>query len=85
MGKVKGFKGFDKEMKCQGFQFEVGKTYEHAGEVKLCNRGFHFCKNPLDTSDYYNLFDSHYAEVEAEGVSDQKDKDSKRVAKKTTI
>ena len=55
MGKVKGFKGFDKEMKCQGFQFEVGKTYEHEGEVKLCNRGFHFCKNPLDTLDYYNF------------------------------
>ena len=65
--KVVGFKAFDKDMKCRGFQFEVGKTYKHDGEISPCNSGFHYCENPLDVLDYYDLTDSTFAKVEATG------------------
>ena len=49
---MKGFKGFNKDLKCRGFQYEVGKSYEEE-EAKICNRGFHFCENPHDVFNYY--------------------------------
>ena len=49
---IKGFKGFDKDMRCQGFQYEVGKTYE-TDKAVMCEKGFHFCEHPLDVLSYY--------------------------------
>ena len=80
-GKVKGYKGFDKDFKCRGFQYEVGKTYTHDGTLKICYSGFHFGENPLDVFSYYDPGSSKYTEVEAGGVSDQTESDSKRVSK----
>lgn len=81
---MKGYKGFDKDLKCCGKQYTVGKT---AAEecADLYNSGLHFCENPLDCFAYYPPADSRYCEVDAEEVSEQKDGDSKRVAKKLTI
>ena len=78
---MKGFKGFDKDLKCRGFQYAIGETTTHDGTVSLCNRGLHFCESPLDTFTFYKPGASRYAEVEADGVSDSTEKDSKRVAK----
>jgi hypothetical protein len=83
---MKGFKGFDKDMKCLGLQYEVGKTATHTGDVVLCSRGLHFCQHPLDTWSYYKPLDgSRYAEVEAEGVQDKTSGDSKRAAQSLTV
>jgi len=80
-----GYKGFDKDWKCKDKQYKVGETFEHKGDLKLCNSGLHFCENPLDLFTYYNPAESRYAEIEAEEVSKEKSDDSKRVAKKLTI
>ena len=82
--KMIGYKGFDKNLKCRGFQYEVGKSYEE-DSVSLCNKGFHFCLNPLDIFSYYNPSTSRFAEIEADEVSNKTDSDSKRVAKKLNI
>jgi len=81
--KMIGYKGFNPDMTCRDFKFEVGKTYEEK-EASLCNKGFHFCENPLDIFDYYdptNIFN----EITAESVSEETGNDSKRVSKKITI
>ena len=50
---ITGYKGFDKNLQCRGFQYEVGKEYE-TDEAELCKKGFHFCENPHDVLSYYN-------------------------------
>ena len=72
-------------MTCRGFQFEEGKTYEHEGEVKLCESGFHACEDPLDVFEYYDPANSEFHEVELDGVSDERREDTKVAAKKITI
>ncbi len=62
---IKGYKGLDKNFKCQNFQFEVGKEYEEK-EIVLCKRGFHFCINPFDVFRYYRPSISRFAEVEGD-------------------
>ena len=76
-----GFKGFDKDFKCRDFQYEIGKNYKHDGALSLCHSGFHFCEHPLDVLGFYGLRDGNrYAQVEGSGVSDEKERDSKRVS-----
>ena len=74
---IRGFKGFDKDLKCRSFQYEIGKDYEQEGEVKCCERGFHFCENPFDVFRYYSPSDSRYCEVEGDGNADKANDDSK--------
>ena len=82
----RGYKGFKDDLTCMGFQYKVGETYEMDEEVKLCNRGFHFCKNPHDIFSYYSAGENNrFCEIEAEDVSNEKMEDSKRVCKKIKI
>ena len=83
---MKMYKGFDKDLKCRGFQYEIGKTYEeHTAE--LCEKGFHACEYPLDVFGYYAPGDmSRYCEVDLDEVSDKKSsEDSKRCGKKIAV
>ena len=73
---TKGFKVFNKDWTCNGFQYEIGKTFEMDGSPICCNRGFHFCTNLSDCFNYYAFnSDNKVAEVEAIGevVSDSGD------------
>ena len=74
---IKSYKGFDKNMQCRGFQYEVGKEYEMDGEIKCCNRGFHACKSPIEVWNYYDMLDSRYAEVEQSGKIEEEENSTK--------
>ena len=74
---ITSYKGFDKNMQCRGFQYEVGKEYEMDGEIKCCNRGFHACKSPLEVWDYYDMLNSRYAEVEQSGKIEKEENSTK--------
>lgn len=63
---IKGYKGFDKDLKCHDFQYEVGKEYECERAV-VCKEGFHFCENPLDIFNYYAPSKSRFCKVEGSG------------------
>lgn len=66
-------KGFDKDLKCRGFQFEVGKVYGTGAkddELKLCtNTVFHFCRSLQQVHQHYNCNDedNRYCEIEVLG------------------
>ena len=85
MGEVlKTFKGFDKDLRCRGFQYEIGKEYEEPS-AKACDRGFHACECPLDVFRYYTPNESRYCEVEQSGVIDRDTDDSKVASTKIKI
>ena len=66
--KIKAYKAFDCDFKCKDFQFKVGETYEHQGEVKICQSGFHACTKADGVFKYYNLVQwNRFAEVELWG------------------
>ena len=85
MKTIKGVKAFEKGLKCKGFQFEENKEFVHKGELKICESGFHFCENPLDTLNYYDLCNSDFAEVEAIGETENHNNDSKITTNKLKI
>ena len=78
---IKGFKGFDKDLKCRDKQYAIGETFTE-DDTKLCEYGMHFCVNPHDIFGYYEAGNNNrFCEVEASDVSDERENDSKRVAK----
>ena len=80
------FKGFKQDLTCRGFQFEIGKTFEHEGKVRACSSGFHSCEYPLDCFSYYPPAGSRYAEAMAEGdISREDGGDSKIASASITI
>ena len=82
---IKSYKGFDKNLKCRDFQYEIGKEYEMDGEIKVCNRGFHACESPFDVFDHYTMIDSRFCEVEQDGNISKKDRGTKICSSKIKI
>jgi hypothetical protein len=87
---MKGYKGFDKDLKCSPngniMQYEIGKVYETDKKpVRCTNNGFHFCLNPFDVFGYYPPSVSRYCEVEGDGDIDKGADDTKVACSKLQI
>ena len=82
---MKAYKGFDKDLKCRDFQYEIGKEYEEK-EAKVCEKGFHACTNPLNVLQYYPpCYENRYCEVEQDGEFSENGGDSKVASTKIKI
>ena len=81
---MKGYKAFNKGLICRDKQYAENTVFEEES-AEICKIGMHFCKNPLDTLDYYPLIDNkgnitEFAEVEA--LDDAKTNDNKKFCTK---
>ena len=77
---MKGFKAFKKGLVCNGKQYAENTVFEEK-EAVICHKGMHFCENPFDVLDYYDLVNTDgsfndFAEVEA--LEDAKTDDGKK-------
>ena len=83
--KIIAYKGFNKNLKCRDFQYEVGKEYEMDGDIKCCERGFHACESPLEVFDHYDMLTSRFAEVEQSGEIDKEENTTKVCSSKIKV
>ncbi|EAT2157368.1 hypothetical protein CXO53_002111 [Salmonella enterica subsp. enterica serovar Mbandaka] len=74
------FKGFNKDLKCRGFQFAIGETFHHDGKVEACGSGFHACECPFDVFSYYPPAESRYAETISFGITDSEEGGDTKIA-----
>src|SRR3990167_7446160 len=81
---IKAYKAFNADWTCKGLQYEIGKTYQHQGDVSLCNSGYHACEVPFYCWNYY-AESMTFAAVDLNDASDQTEQDSKRVTASITI
>jgi hypothetical protein len=73
---IHGIKGFDKDMKCRGIQFEIGQTYTHEGDVVACRSGYHAVPNdlhPLTVFEFYAPAGNRFCRVEVSGKTDREE------------
>ena len=83
---VESIKGFDLNFQCRGYQFKVGETYIHDGDVEVCASGFHgIGGNPLEVFNYYPPGQSRYASTTQGGKIARNDNDSKIASASITI
>ena len=74
---ITAYKGFNTDLTCRDFQFQIGETYTHDGKVEACASGFHACENPLNVFNYYSPT-SRFAIVECSGeINKESNGDSK--------
>ena len=85
--KITGYKAFNEDWTCRGFQYEIGKTYTMKEKPICCNQGFHFCTNIADCFKHYanNPESTKIALVEALGDIDKEDDASKCCTNKIKI
>lgn len=81
---IKGYKVFNPDWTCRGFQYEVGKTFKHDGDIKMCGAGFHFCQKISDCFNYY-AFNSNNKVAEVEAIGHTETRDDKSVTDEITI
>ena len=81
--KIIAYKGFNKDLTCKGFQYEVGKEYTEE-KVSICNSGFHACENPFDVLDFYgDALNNRFCKVEQSGLIKKDNK--KQVSSKIKV
>ena len=85
--KIIAYKGFDENLRCRGYQFEVGKEYEQEGEIVCCENGFHACTNPFDVLNHYSANGKNrFCVVEQSGViKSGEDSNTKQASSKIKI
>lgn len=84
--KIIAYKGFDENLCCRGFQYEIGKEYVHEGEIECCESGFHACTNPFDVLDYYpSDSKNRFCVVEQSGTIKTANDDTKQASSKIQI
>ena len=84
--KIIAYKGFDENLCCRGFQYEIGKEYVQEGEIECCESGFHACTNPFDVLDYYpSDSKNRFCVVEQSGTIKTGNDDSKQASSKIKI
>ena len=84
--KIIAYKGFDENLCCRGFQYEIGKEYEYTGDIKCCKSGFHACSNPFDVLDYCGIDGKNrFCEVEQSEIMEISKDKTKNVSSKIRI
>ena len=87
--KITAYKGFDQDLKCRDFQYEVGKEYEMDGDIECCERGFHACESPLEVLDHYFFLSNgkmaRFCEVEQSGSIDRDNNTTKIASSRIKI
>lgn len=78
------YKGFDKDLKCRGFQYTIGGTVQEE-TAEACKTGFHACEHPLDVFSYYAPAGNRFAVVEQSGQLSRHSDDSKVASSKLTV
>ncbi|HBF4050694.1 TPA: pentapeptide repeat-containing protein [Clostridioides difficile] len=81
---IEGYKVFNPDWTCRNFKYEVGKTYEHDGDIEVCEAGFHFCQKVIDCFNYY-YFDNKNKVAKIEAIGLIKTDGDKSVTNKITI
>lgn len=83
---MQGYKVFDPDWKCRGYQYKVGETFEEDVTPSCCNHGFHFCTELKDCFNYYSFDPNNkVAEIEALGDIDAEADGSKHCTNKIKI
>ena len=82
---ITSYKGFNRDLTCRGFKFEVGKTYTVEGKFEACSNGFHACEHPLNCFDYYAPATSRFFEVRQSGELARHSADTKVASAKITL
>ena len=77
--KIKGYKGFNPDLTCRDFKYEIGKEYQ-TDKAEACKSGFHFCENPFDVLNYYSFCNergqlNRFCEIEGSGDIDNSHSD----------
>ena len=82
---MRGYKMMESDMTCLGFQYEIGKEYSLEGELRICESGFHFCKNPFDCLGYYDNIEGDKRLFLVEVLGEVITEDDKSVTNKIKI